>query len=120
MKRTPHLSPQKKREMTARLLEIYGPGCAYCGAVGVAIVLDHAVPRCLGGANDETNLVPACETCNGAKGGRTPLLWLLGGLSRRRESVHARGVPLIDRVIAAATPAELPAIMAAYSRAVPG
>ena len=47
--------------------------CYYCGAIvtGRARCKDHFKPRSKGGLNNETNLVPACNVCNGIKGDRT-------------------------------------------------
>jgi hypothetical protein len=50
--------------------------CAYCGAV--ACVLEHVVPRAIGGADTWRNLVPSCDDCNARKGKRTPVEWVLG------------------------------------------
>jgi 5-methylcytosine-specific restriction endonuclease McrA len=44
--------------------------CAYCGAKGVPLQVDHVVPRASGGSNRVSNLVPACTPCNQAKGSR--------------------------------------------------
>jgi 5-methylcytosine-specific restriction endonuclease McrA len=46
--------------------------CAYCGASGKRLTVDHIVPRCRGGANDFDNCVACCPACNARKGGRTP------------------------------------------------
>lgn len=45
--------------------------CRYCGADD-RLTIDHVVPRCQGGRDDESNLVVACRSCNSRKGGRTP------------------------------------------------
>lgn len=42
--------------------------CAYCGAEGVPLEVEHVVPRSRGGSNRVANLVPACVPCNQAKG----------------------------------------------------
>lgn len=53
--------------------------CAYCGGRGTTI--DHVLPKSRGGGDTWTNLVAACERCNGRKADRTPheagmtLLW---------------------------------------------
>lgn len=39
--------------------------CGYCGQVATAV--DHIVPRCLGGSNDQSNLIAACKPCNSKK-----------------------------------------------------
>lgn len=44
--------------------------CAYCGAQAEHV--DHIIPRCQGGSDDEDNLVAACARCNISKSGRTP------------------------------------------------
>ena len=47
--------------------------CQYCGASakdGVRLQVDHITPRCLGGDDADDNLITACASCNGAKGGR--------------------------------------------------
>lgn len=41
--------------------------CAYCGASGCELTLDHVVSVDRGGTNDQTNLVTACKSCNSAK-----------------------------------------------------
>jgi hypothetical protein len=40
-----------------------------------AEVVDHVVPLEQGGANDISNLVPACRSCNASKRDRTPEQW---------------------------------------------
>lgn len=50
-----------------------GCACAWCGAKvedGTQLTLDHLVPHCKGGSNDETNLVTACKHCNDSRGAR--------------------------------------------------
>lgn len=44
--------------------------CVYCR--GRADTVDHVLPRCRGGGDTWFNLVAACLSCNGRKGGRTP------------------------------------------------
>jgi hypothetical protein len=43
--------------------------CRYCGATApdVKLTVDHVVPQALGGSDDPTNLVTACEPCNSGK-----------------------------------------------------
>lgn len=47
--------------------------CRYCGRQSdvVKLEIDHLVPVCQGGTNDEENLLTACEDCNRGKGGKT-------------------------------------------------
>lgn len=48
--------------------------CRYCGGVAPAVVLtvDHVVPVALGGSDDPSNLVTACEDCNAGKAATSP------------------------------------------------
>lgn len=45
--------------------------CRYCGSYE-SLAVDHVVPVCAGGKNDEDNLATACRACNARKHGRTP------------------------------------------------
>ena len=44
-----------------------GHRCAYCGAEGVPLELDHVVARSRGGSDRISNRVPACIPCNRVK-----------------------------------------------------
>ena len=46
--------------------------CAYCGASGGRLTVDHIVPRSRGGTTDFDNCVACCRRCNARKGNRTP------------------------------------------------
>lgn len=46
----------------------WGRACAYCGATGIPLNIDHLWPRSRGGSDRITNLVLACIPCNQAKG----------------------------------------------------
>lgn len=54
--------------------------CSYC-LVQPSEVVEHCTPLCRGGANDGSNVVGACESCNDLKGRSTVLefcrLWPL-------------------------------------------
>lgn len=71
--------------------------CQYCGRKPPAVVLelDHIIPVCEGGTDDEANLLCSCFDCNRGKGG-TPLdvipLSVVDRLARQKElaeQVHA-------------------------------
>jgi 5-methylcytosine-specific restriction endonuclease McrA len=47
--------------------------CAYCGSW--ATHLDHVEPLSRGGADVESNMVPACAPCNLSKGAKTLAEW---------------------------------------------
>jgi 5-methylcytosine-specific restriction endonuclease McrA len=55
-----------------------GHRCGYCGRAAAELrareflTRDHVVPRSRGGGDTWTNVVTACNTCNGRKGDRTP------------------------------------------------
>jgi 5-methylcytosine-specific restriction endonuclease McrA len=58
-------------EVREYLLEKWGRTCAYCGAAGVPLQVEHITPRTRGGSNRVSNLTIACEPCNLTKGTRT-------------------------------------------------
>lgn len=60
--------PFTRRNMFAR----DGFKCAYCGASGQRLTIDHIIPRSRGGSTDFENCVSCCPRCNARKGNRTP------------------------------------------------
>lgn len=48
--------------------------CRYCGASApdATLSVDHVVPQALGGTDEPTNLVTACQPCNSGKAATTP------------------------------------------------
>jgi 5-methylcytosine-specific restriction endonuclease McrA len=58
-------------EVREYLLAKWNRRCAYCGATGMAMQIDHIVPRGRGGSHRVSNLTLACGPCNQAKGNRT-------------------------------------------------
>ena len=58
-------------EVREYLLEKWGRRCAYCGATGVALQVEHLIPKTRGGSDRVSNLTIACAGCNQAKGKRT-------------------------------------------------
>jgi 5-methylcytosine-specific restriction endonuclease McrA len=58
-------------EVRQYLLEKFGRHCAYCGATGVPLEIEHLEPRSRGGSDRVSNLTIACHCCNQAKGKRT-------------------------------------------------
>lgn len=57
-------------EVREYLLEKWGRKCAYCGAEGVPLEVEHIHPKSKGGSNRVSNLTIACNPCNQAKGNR--------------------------------------------------
>jgi 5-methylcytosine-specific restriction endonuclease McrA len=41
--------------------------CAYCGATGCKLTIDHVIPISKGGVHAAHNVVPACKPCNDSK-----------------------------------------------------
>ena len=60
--------PFSKRNVLVR----DGFKCAYCGARGKPLTIDHIIPRARGGASSFENCVACCRACNHAKGCQTP------------------------------------------------
>jgi 5-methylcytosine-specific restriction endonuclease McrA len=58
-------------EVREYLLEKWGRTCAYCGATGVPLQVEHIVPRTRGGSDRVSNLTLACDPCNKRKGSHT-------------------------------------------------
>jgi hypothetical protein len=52
--------------------------CAYCKApsliTGAPLIMEHTLPRSLGGTDDRENLVAACYRCNEFKGAKIAAL----------------------------------------------
>lgn len=67
--------------------------CRYCGKKSPEVVLevDHVVPVCEGGGDDEMNLVTSCWGCNRGKAG-VPLTHVLTG-----EDPHDKAIELLER-----------------------
>ncbi|MGW2748433.1 RNA-guided endonuclease IscB [Streptomyces sp. NPDC001450] len=57
-------------ELREYLLAKWGRTCAYCGATGVPLNIDHIHPRSRGGTDRVSNLCVACVPCNQAKSNR--------------------------------------------------
>ncbi|MFE9026211.1 HNH endonuclease [Streptomyces iakyrus] len=89
------LPPDKRHELTHRrraaeygvehqaysrteIMRRWKHACCYCGKR--AVHLDHVHPLSKGGADKESNMVPACRTCNLSKGAKTLAEWALSWL----------------------------------------
>ena len=62
-----------KRQFRQNIRYSFGGLCAYCRNKR-ATTIDHLKPRCKGGSDLRSNLVPACVECNHSKG--SELNWL--------------------------------------------
>lgn len=60
------MSPRKRAMVYAKT----NGACAYCGSDldATGFVIDHVHPKAFGGRNDDSNLLPACSSCNTSKG----------------------------------------------------
>jgi hypothetical protein len=58
------------RRLRFQILRRDNHACRYCGASAPDVMLevDHVVPRALGGRDEPSNLVAACDDCNGGEG----------------------------------------------------
>jgi len=67
--------------------------CQYCGARGVALTIDHVLPKDRGGTTEWHNLVCCCTKCNNLKGNRTPDE---SSLRLRRRPFRPKFIPYIS------------------------
>ncbi len=63
------------------LFEEYDYRCVYCGSKK-DITIDHVVALNRGGANDITNAIPACKSCNASKCDKPLLIWMRSKIER--------------------------------------
>lgn len=90
--------PVSKR-MRYEVLRRDGYACRYCGTRGAeaALVVDHVTPRALGGKDEPSNLVTACEPCNTGKSSTVPGLDLVND-TLERHGLHETATVLWTRV----------------------
>lgn len=98
--------PLPSRQRRRLVLKRDRQTCAYCGARGIPLAVDHIRPRChypRGASpamvNDPSNLVAACADCNLAKGGSDldGFAAMLRGRRQREEVIEA----MLARIAAA-------------------
>lgn len=94
--RTGTLSGTEIREY---LLARWDRTCAYCGASGVPLNIDHIQPRSHGGSDRISNLTLACIPCNQAKGS-TPVTEFLAHRPGRLATIRTQlKAPLRDAAV---------------------
>lgn len=62
---------QAKRQWREAIKKAWKNQCAYCGKPPIddnSLTIDHIKPRCRGGEDRTSNVIPACSSCNSAKG----------------------------------------------------
>jgi hypothetical protein len=74
----------------------WGRKCAYCDKENVPLNLDHVRPRCNGGSDRLSNLVPACIPCNQRKGSLAVEVSLKNDLVRLDKILKGLKTPLKD------------------------
>lgn len=63
-----------KRQFRHAIRYAWGGLCAYCRS-NRATTVDHLKPRCRGGTNLRSNLIPCCVECNHSKGSEDWETW---------------------------------------------
>ena len=61
-------------EQWGAIKKAYHFACAYCGAKGLRLSIEHVVPVSRGGKTTASNIVPACMPCNARKSDKEPPL----------------------------------------------
>jgi 5-methylcytosine-specific restriction endonuclease McrA len=90
-------------ELREYLLEKWGRECAYCGAKGSPLNIDHVHPSSRGGSNRASNLTLACIPCNEKKGNLTIEAFLATDISRLERIQRQLKAPLADAAAVNAT-----------------
>lgn len=92
-------------EQWGTLRELWG-GCAYCGAVDVAMQRDCVLAISRGGRYTMTNVVPCCRSCNASKCNSEVTTWM------RRKKLDEKAFLVrhatINRDLRAGSPDQLP------------
>ena len=67
-RRDKELAQGVSRDQWEAILAAYNHKCAYCGQPFPRLQREHVIPVAKGGKHEPTNIVPACWSCNKAKG----------------------------------------------------
>ncbi|GGN90904.1 hypothetical protein GCM10010112_76730 [Actinoplanes lobatus] len=90
-------------EVREYLLEKWKRRCAYCGASGVPLNIDHIHPKARGGSDRIANLTLACVPCNQAKGSTPVEVFLTGRPVVLARILRQVKTPLRDAAAASST-----------------
>lgn len=90
-------------EIREYLLAKWKRCCAYCGARGVPLNVDHIRPRARGGTDRVSNLALACIPCNQDKSSLPVELFLAGKPDRLAKILAQAKAPLRDAAVMNAT-----------------
>ena len=71
-------SSESKRLWRRAIKEHFNCQCVYCGKTYELqqLTIDHVHPKCKGGKDITTNVVPCCRRCNQDKGSNHWLEWM--------------------------------------------
>ena len=94
-------------EVREYLLEKWGRRCAYCGATGVPLEIEHILCRKRGGTDRVSNLTLACQPCNTRKGAQLIQDFLAERPARLLRILAQAKAPLVDAAAVNATRWEL-------------
>lgn len=110
--------PLAGTSVRAHLRDEWSRACAYCGAAGVPLNIEHVRPRSRGGSDRISNLVLACMPCNTAKGSWS-LTRFLAHAPETLSSIEARARPsLRDAAAMNSTRRQLVASLSGLARPV--
>ncbi|OZC59242.1 hypothetical protein CH276_22605 [Rhodococcus sp. 06-470-2] len=88
------------KRLRYEILQRDGYTCRYCGAKAdneTRLVVDHVLPKALGGKDEPDNLITACEPCNVGKSSTTPGLDLVADVAERH-GLHQSALHLWGQV----------------------
>ncbi|MFF9211617.1 MULTISPECIES: RNA-guided endonuclease IscB [unclassified Streptomyces] len=102
----------------AHLRSLWNNACAYCGATGVPLNVEHLRPRCRGGSNRISNLVLACVPCNNAKGSMPVESFLADRPTLHAKILRQVTAPLTDAAVMNTTGWQLMSALATLDRPV--
>lgn len=80
MKRRGEECPEFSHQEWKECVIFFGGECAYCGATprkGQRLTRDHLEPVSRGGITTQSNIVPACSSCNSSKGAEDFKDWFM-------------------------------------------
>jgi 5-methylcytosine-specific restriction endonuclease McrA len=101
-------------EVREYLLEKWGRRCAYCGAEGVPLQVEHIHPRAAGGSDRVSNLSLACGPCNHKKGAQPVEVFLARRPEVLRRVLAQAKTPLRDAAAVNSTRWALHAALQSY------
>lgn len=79
-KRRGEANPNFTHQEWKECLIFFGGECAYCGGTprkGQRLTRDHLEPVSVGGSTIQSNIVPACASCNSSKGAEEFKQWFM-------------------------------------------